>query len=197
APAPAGVGGVPGAGGYLGSHDVGGDFYAVLPLGDRRVGLAVADVTGKGIPAATLSARARYLLEAFASEGREPDAVLARLNRVLSVDGAGKYVSLFYGVLDPGVGRLVFANAGHPPPLLLRAGSHAPASLEARGLLLGVDAAAAYATAEAAVGPGDLLMLFTDGVTEARNHDGAQFGDRLMVPLLSAARGGTPDDVVN
>lgn len=189
--------GVTVAGRYLASHDVGGDFYAVLPLGDRRVGLAVADVTGKGIPAATLSARARYLLEAFASEGREPDAVLARLNRVLSVDGDGKYVSLFYGVLDPGQGRLVFANAGHHPPLLLRTGSHAPASLEARGLLLGVDAAAAYATAEAAVGPGDLLMLFTDGVTEARNHDGAQFGDRLMVPLLNAARGGTPDDVVD
>lgn len=185
------------AGRYLASHDVGGDFYAVLSLADRRVGLAVADVTGKGIPAATLSARARYLLEAFAGEGRGPDAVLARLNQVLAADGDGKYVSLFYGVLDQARNRLVFANAGHHPPLLLRAGSSTPAPLEVRGLLLGVDAAAAYTTAEAAVGPGDLLVLFTDGVIEARNHDGAQFGDRQMIPLLTATRGGTPEDVVD
>lgn len=185
------------AGRYLASHEVGGDFYAVLPLTERRVGLAVADVTGKGIPAATLSARARYLLEAFAAEGRGPDAVLARLNRLLAADGDGKYVSLFYGVLDQARNRLVFANAGHHPPFLLRAGSDAPVPLEVRGLLLGVDAAAAYTTAEAAVGPGDLLVLYTDGVIEARNHDGAQFGDRQMIPLLTATRGGPPEVVLD
>jgi serine phosphatase RsbU (regulator of sigma subunit)/HAMP domain-containing protein len=189
--------GVTVAGRYLASHEVGGDFYAVLPLRDHRVGLAVADVTGKGIPAATLSARARYLLEAFAGEGREPDAVLARLNRVLALDGESKYMSLFYGVLDPGCGRLVFANAGHHPPLLLRAGSRAPAPLEVPGLLLGVDAGAAYETAEVAVKPGDLLLLFTDGVTEARNRDGKQFGEQGIAAVLQRFSGASPEELTD
>jgi serine phosphatase RsbU (regulator of sigma subunit)/HAMP domain-containing protein len=189
--------GVTVAGRYLASHEVGGDFYAVLPLPDRRIGLAVADVTGKGIPAATLSARARYLLEAFAGEGREPDAVLARLNRVLAVDGEGKYMSLFYGVLDPRGGRLVFANAGHHPPLLLRAGSPAPTPLEVPGLLLGVDAGTSYETAEVDVRPGDLLLLFTDGVTEARNRDGKQFGEQGIAAVLQRFGHASPEELTD
>src|SRR5262249_6448993 len=89
------------AGRYLPSREVGGDFYAVLPLDRERAALAIADVSGKGIPAAALSARARYLLEAFALDGLPPDAVLARLNRVLSAHANSKFVSLFYAVLDP------------------------------------------------------------------------------------------------
>jgi sigma-B regulation protein RsbU (phosphoserine phosphatase) len=169
----------------------------VLPLPDRRIGLAVADVTGKGIPAATLSARARYLLEAFAGEGREPDVVLARLNQVLAVDGEAKYMSLFYGVLDPRGGRLVFANAGHHPPLLLRAGSHAPTPLEVPGLLLGVDAGAAYDTAVVDVRPGDLLLLFTDGVTEARNRDGKQFGEQGIAAVLQRFGDASPEELAD
>jgi len=189
--------GVTVAGRYLASREVGGDFYAVLPLDGGRVGLAIADVAGKGIPAATLSARARYLLEAFAMDARQPDAVLTRLNQVLAQDADSKFVSLFYAILDPHAGRLTFAGAGHLPPLLLRAGTTVPAPLEAPGLLLGVDRSAVYSPAEAAVGWGDLMVMFTDGITEARRPDGEQFGDHHVSALLATSDGARPDDVVD
>ncbi len=186
------------AGRHQSSREVGGDFYAILALGGGRVGIAIADVSGKGIPAATLSARSRYLLEAFALDGRPPDAVLGRLNTVLARDvGAGMFVSLFYGVLDPGAGTLRFSNAGHPPPLLLPAGTTAPAPLEARGLLLGVDAGASYTAVETRIGTGDLLVLFTDGITEARNPAGEEFGEGQLQALLGALREAQPEDIAD
>jgi serine phosphatase RsbU (regulator of sigma subunit)/HAMP domain-containing protein len=186
------------AGRYRPSRDVGGDFYAILPLGGGRVGLAIADVSGKGIPAATLSARARYLLEAFCLDGRAPDEVLERLNAVLTRDAdTGMFVSLFYGVLDPEARTLRCANAGHLPPLLLRAGAPGAAPLEARGILLGVDPEARYPVVEMRVEPGDLLVLFTDGITEARNAAGEQFGDGQLAALLASLRHATPEDIVD
>jgi serine phosphatase RsbU (regulator of sigma subunit)/HAMP domain-containing protein len=184
------------AGRYVSSREVGGDFYAVLPLEDARVGLAIADVTGKGIPAATLSARARYLLEAFALDAHRPDTVLTRLNQVLARDAASQFVSLFYGILDARRGRFAFARAGHLPPLLVPAGTATPVALEPPGLLLGVDVAATYVTSEVPVGPGDLLVMFTDGITEARRQDGQQFGEQRVSMLAGACAGALPEDVV-
>jgi serine phosphatase RsbU (regulator of sigma subunit)/HAMP domain-containing protein len=189
--------GVTVAGRYLASREVGGDFYAVLPLEQGRVGLAIADVAGKGIPAATLSARARYLLEAFALDAPQPDVVLTRLNRVLARDADSRFVSLFYSVLDPFAGRLAFARAGHPPPFLLRAGEAAPVPLEAPGLLLGVKIATPYVTQEIPVVPGDQLIMFTDGITEARRADGEQFGEQQLSVLARTCAGGPPEDVVD
>jgi len=185
------------AGRYLASREVGGDFYAVFPLGEDRIGLAIADVAGKGIPAATLSARARYLLEACAVEGQRPDGVLTRLNQLLTQDADSRFVSLFYGVLSPRGGRLAFSNAGHPPPFLLRAGERAPVPLEAPGLLLGVEPTAAYVTAEAPIGPGDLLVMFTDGITEARSPDGTEFGDERIGTLLRTLPAVGPEEAAD
>jgi serine phosphatase RsbU (regulator of sigma subunit) len=185
------------AGRYLASREVGGDFYAVLPLGEDRVGLAIADVAGKGIPAATLSARARYLLEAFASEGQPPDGVLTRLNRVLAQDVDSSFVSLFYGVLSPREGRLAFSSAGHLPPLLLRERARLPIPLEAPGLLLGVESSAEYVTVETFVGPGDMLVMFTDGITEARNVDGEEFSDERVSTLLGTLAAVGPEETAD
>jgi serine phosphatase RsbU (regulator of sigma subunit)/HAMP domain-containing protein len=189
--------GVTVAGRYLASREVGGDFYAVLPLEEGRVGLAIADVAGKGIPAATLSARARYLLEAFALDAPRPDAVLTRLNRVLAQDADSRFVSLFYGILDPIGGRLAFARAGHPPPILLRPGTATPVPLEAPGLLLGVKVSTPYVTREIPIGPGDQLIMFTDGITEARRPDGEQFGEQQLLALVRTCAGTVPEDVVD
>ena len=189
--------GVTVAGRYLASREVGGDFYAVLPLDEGRVGLAIADVAGKGIPAATLSARARYLLEAFALDAHRPDAVLSRLNRVLAEGADSRFVSLFYGILDPRAGRLAFARAGHPPPFLLRCGAVAPVPLDVPGLLLGVKSTAAYVTSEIQVGPGDLLVMFTDGITEARRPGGEQFGEQQVSSVLRTCAEAPPEDVVD
>ena len=185
------------AGRYLPSREVGGDFYAVLPLEHGQVGLAIADVSGKGIPAATLSARARYLLEAFSQDGRRPEVVLSRLNHALAADAESKFLSLFYGILSPRDGTLLFASAGHLPPLIVRAPEGAPRLLEASGLLLGVEPGTTYTMAETRIGPGDLLVLFTDGITEARNAAGEQFGEQRISALLATLRDAPLDEVAD
>ncbi len=186
------------AGRYRPSREVGGDFYAIFPLGEGRVGLAIADVSGKGIPAATLSARARYLLEAFALDARSPGEVLERLNTMLVPDAeVGMFASLFYGVLDLTAGTFVSANAGHLPPFILRAGASGPAPLEVRGILLAVDPDARYPVVETRVEAGDLLVLFTDGITEARNGAGEQFGERQLAGLLASLRHASPEDIAD
>ena len=186
------------AGRYVPSREVGGDFYAALPLGQGKVGLAIADVSGKGIRAAALSARARYLLEAFALEGRSSEAVLGQMNAVLTRDAASDLlVSLFYGVIDPDAGTLRCTSAGHPPPLVLRAGAPAPEALGVPGLLLGVDAGARYSAIEVRVGPGDLLVLFTDGITEARRGAGEEFGDHRLGDYMVELRDAQPEDIAD
>ena len=219
------------AGRYQPSREVGGDFYAVLPLADGRVGVAIADVAGKGTPAAQLAARTRYFLEALAFDGRDPADVLARLNAALARDtGSTLFVSLFYGVLGPADSRPAggpavrsapghheieaadgttmsskpaartfrFASAGHVPPVLLRADAPEASLLDVTGLLLGILPDARYVSQETAVGPGDLLVLYTDGLTEARRRsDGELFGEPRLTSAVTAARDGTAEDIAD
>jgi len=182
------------AGRFQPSREVGGDFYATLPIRDQLVGVAIADVAGKGIPAAALSARVRYLLEAFAHDGSQPGRVLERLNGVLTRTGDGElFVSLFFGLFDLARSCLRYGNAGHPFPLLLRAGSVRPETLENHGVVLGVDPRATYATTEIPITCGDTLLLFTDGVTEARGVSGDQWGEHAAAAFLSRGRQMEPD----
>lgn len=189
--------GVAVAGRYQPSREVGGDFYAVLPLGGDRVGLAIADVAGKGIPAATLAARTRYLLEALALDGRDPADVLTRLNAALAAGDGGTnlFVSLYYAVLTPARGVLRWASAGHVPPLLLRAGEPEPTPLDPSGLLLGILPDAMYQSSETTVRPGDVLVLYTDGITEARRDDGTLFGEQRLAAALASAASSTPEEI--
>ncbi|HEV2282633.1 MAG TPA: SpoIIE family protein phosphatase [bacterium] len=195
--------GVAVAGRYQPSREVGGDFYAVLPFADGRVGLAIADVAGKGIPAATLAARTRYLLEALALDGRDPADVLLRLNAALERDSATSlFVSLFYGVLapadtGPAARTFRFASAGHVPPVLLRAEASQATLLDVPGLLLGILPEARYVSHETSVGPGDLIALYTDGLTEARRSDGELFGEPRLTAVVTAARDGTAEDIAD
>jgi serine phosphatase RsbU (regulator of sigma subunit)/HAMP domain-containing protein len=188
--------GVAVAGRYQPSREVGGDFYAVLPLGNGRVGLAIADVAGKGIPAATLAARTRYLLEALALDGRDPADVLTRLNAALAGDpGTNLFVSLYYAVLNPARGMLRWASAGHVPPMLVRAGGPGPLPLDTSGVLLGILPEARYESRETAVRPGDVLVLYTDGITEARRTDGELFGEQRLAAAVAVAGAGTPEEI--
>ena len=109
----------------------------------------------------------------------------------------GMFLSLFYGVLDLRAGTLACANAGHLPPFLLRGGASEPSPLEARGILLGVDPDARYPVVESRVEPRDLLVLFTDGITEARNSARQQFGDRQLAALLASLRDAGPEDTAD
>jgi sigma-B regulation protein RsbU (phosphoserine phosphatase) len=169
------------------AREVGGDYYDFLPLADGRVALVIADVSGKGVGAALLMSafRASLLSQDLA---REPVAgVLARLNHFLhhSVE-PGKFVTAFLGVLDGPGGRLVYSNAGHNAPLVVSAGG-AVTRLEAGGLILGIFEDAAYETGEAVLAPGDRLVLFTDGVTEAMDEQDELWGEERLVELVRAA----------
>ncbi len=186
-PGPPDVPGLDLAGSTESAREVGGDYYDFLPLGDGRVALVIADVSGKGVGAALLMSafRASLMSQDLA---REPvAAVLARLNRFLhhSVE-PGKFVTAFLGVLDGASGRFVYSNAGHNAPLVVSADGTV-ARLEAGGLILGIFEDVAYETGEAALAPGDRLVLFTDGVTEAMDEHDEQWGEERLIELVRAS----------
>ena len=149
--------------------DLGGDFYDVLDMGEGKIGLVMADVSGKGLAAAARTARARYALQAFAFEDPDPVRVLERLNRFLYIQtGASEaFLTLFYGVLDSRTGEIRCASAGHEPPALIRKGTP-PEFLELPGVPCGIFPEMETEEAVFHLQPGDRFLLYSDGVTEAR-----------------------------
>ena len=160
---------------------VGGDCFDAIRFDDARLALTIADVVGKGIPAALLMSNLQAAVRAFASEAVEPSALCQQVNRILCGNIAeGRFISFFYCVLDAAGGVLTYTNAGHYLPMLV----HADGSIErlgAGGPVLGVLAEAEYEQAQVPVSAGDRIVLFTDGLTEARNAADEEFGeDRLL-----------------
>ncbi|MFF5076000.1 PP2C family protein-serine/threonine phosphatase [Actinoplanes sp. NPDC000266] len=158
------------------TDEVGGDFYDLFPLRDGRWGFFLGDVSGKGIGAAAVTALARYTLRAAAVYDPDPAAVLHNLNQVLYQEYRedARYCTVVFGILTPrpaGDGcDLVIASGGHPEPLLLRADGTAH-SHPTRGRLVGVFPDSAYTNTALTLWPGDTLVLYTDGITEARTPD--------------------------
>lgn len=172
---------------------VGGDFFDFLDLGGGRVGVALGDVSGKGVPAALYAARLSSELRHHAAERREPAAIVAALNASLAtIDPEGMFVTLVLAELDPAAGRLVVANAGHPLPLLRSAGGAVCELGRGGALPLGVSDAGGVDRVEHQLAPGDLVLFFTDGASEAMSGAGEVFGlERLREAL--ARGGGTAD----
>ena len=163
---------------------VGGDFFDILPMGER-IAVVVGDVSGKGIPAALLMVMVRTLLREIARGLSEPAEVLARLNTSLCRDmPPSMFVTLALGVLFPGrVGRVALASAGHPEPILVRRGA-APKPVTVGGMILGVFEEALFEESEVDLEPGDSLVFMTDGVIEAPAADGKRVGlDRVLQTL--------------
>lgn len=151
--------------------------------------MTVADVSGKGIPAALFMAVSRTVLRSIENGGEDIGERIARANRLLSADNAAAmFVTAFHGVIDLRSGLLRYCNAGHNPPYLLRAGGGAE-RLPATGLPLGVDADLPYRLAETALRPGDALFLYSDGITEAFNARGEEFGAARLDAALDEVRG--------
>ncbi len=162
---------------------VGGDYYDVIRLGKDKLAICIADVVGKGISAALLMANVQASVRAFASETVSPSYVCSRINSVLCANlASGKFVTLFYGVLDASSRILQYTNAGHLRPILI-GGDGKLKHLENGGALLGVFPDWKYENSTIELDPGDLFMAFTDGITEAMDRDGEEFGEERLIQV--------------
>ncbi len=168
------------------AKDIGGDFYDHFTLPAGRHGLVVADVSGKGVSAGLFGMVSKTLMRAIALQ-RDPSAgeVVREVNDGLCADNeSSMFVTAFYGQYDPASGRLVYTNAGHPPPLVLRARGGLEWLEGPGGTALGVVPGLSYQAGTVDLAPGDTLLVFTDGVTEAVNADGQEFGKSRLSSLF-------------
>lgn len=173
----------------LPAKEVGGDFYDFFELPDARIAVVVADVSGKGIPAAFFSLVARTLVKAITRSGLSPAACLTEVNEILAAENDQMmFVTLFLGIFDPRTGRLVYGNAGHNPPLILSAGSEVRSIPSTGNPALAVMPGIDYQEQATELTPGEVLFLFTDGVTEAFDPAGEAFGDARLETLLANNR---------
>jgi serine phosphatase RsbU (regulator of sigma subunit)/anti-sigma regulatory factor (Ser/Thr protein kinase) len=172
------------------AREVSGDFYDFLPFEDGRLGVIIADVTDKGVPAALVMATTRTLLRAAAERLVAPGDVLARANDVLCPDIPPKmFVTCLYAVLDPATGVVRYANAGHDTPYLRR-GAGGVEELRARGMPLGLLPGMPYEEKEIVLEPGDTLLLYSDGLVEAHNTQRAMLGFPQLRSLTEGHAGG-------
>jgi sigma-B regulation protein RsbU (phosphoserine phosphatase) len=167
---------------------VGGDYFDILPLDDKTLGLCIADVAGKGMPAALLMSNLQAAVRGLASLSVAPDLLCRRLNSLIYRNTANdRFITFFYAQLDGPARRLSYVNAGHNAPFVLRSnGSHE--RLRDGGTVLGVFASPDYELGSAQLSPGDRVVLFTDGVTEACNAAGEEFGEPRLLGLLQEQR---------
>lgn len=161
---------------------VGGDYYDFIDLGQDRLGLAVADVSGKGIYAGLLMAGLQARMQSLALNSDGPlDRVMSELNRGLHASTQDNhYATCFYGVFDDQTKRLNYVNAGHNPPLLWRSAEQRWERLGANGTVLGLLDRATYSEESVELETGDLLLIYTDGLTESVNRDGEEFGEQRL-----------------
>ena len=168
---------------------MGGDFYDFIELPGGRIGLVMADVSGKGVPAAFFMAVARTNLNALAASASGPADCLQRTNDVLLTQNPmDLFVTVFYAVFDPATGSLAYANGGHNPPMIRRTNGTVEMLTAAAGLVLGMFPAT-YEQASAQLAPGDTLVLYTDGVTEAFNVDVQMYEEARLVERVRADGG--------
>jgi phosphoserine phosphatase RsbU/P len=171
------------------ANTVGGDFYDIIPLDDGRVVIAVGDVSGKGSPAALLMALLLAMMRTLVDEHLQPAELMARLNlQVIRHAPGTRFITLFYGVFQPATGELIYVNAGHMPPLVLRAGDRVE-RLTDGGIALGMFAASAYAAGRTLLSRNDLLVVYSDGITEAENSAGQPFDEQGLQTAILANRG--------
>ena len=167
---------------------LGGDTYDAFLFSPDVIGLSIADIAGKGLPAALLMSSLQAAVRAFAHDSSPPQSVCASVNRLLCGQMiAGRFATHVYMRLDARRGELAYANAGHNPPLLVRAGGHIDA-LGSSGTVLGVFPETEYRGAVVPLERGDRLLLYTDGVTESRNRAGEEYGEERLAAALSRNR---------
>jgi phosphoserine phosphatase RsbU/P len=175
------------AGAWQPARTVSGDYYDVLRLAERRLGICIADVAGKGVSAALLMANVQAAVRAYAASAESPAEVCGKVNALLHENVAtGKFVTFLYGVLDAEQRTFCYCNAGHLNPILVS--GQAATSLDGSGAVLGVFPAWDYRDSTVGLSSGDRLLLFTDGITEAADANGSEFDESGVAAFAAANR---------
>lgn len=195
------------AGRSLPSYELAGDFYDLFEVRES-LGIVVGDVVGKGVAAALMMSAVRASLRAYAQDACEINEVVDRVNNAMCRDTMdNEFATLWYGLFDPGTRKLSYCSAGHEPPLLIRNPEQRPltredvAPLKIGGLVLGIDASQKYRKATCTLNAGDILIAYTDGLTDARNFDEHRYGlerfQQSIVEALTDSPGASPEHLVD
>ena len=182
------------------AREVGGDFYDYFHIDAEHLGFVMADVSGKGVPAALFMAITRTLLKATALFVTAPASCMRKLNDLLAMENEQMmFVTIFYGVLHLPSGRVTYVNAGHNPPYLRRTNGAIEPVARTAGMAVAVSEGFVYREGVVDLAPGDLLFLYTDGITEAFDIDAQEYGDHRLEAVLRglSAEGPTPADLCN
>ncbi len=182
---------------YRAARQVGGDFYDFIPLKSKKWGIVIADVADKGVPAALFMALSRTLIRAAGFSRDDPVQTLARVNELLLSDSRSDlFVTVWFGIWDPATSEIVYASAGHNPPLLIRADGLTE-ELTARGIALGVIDTVKLEEKRVTLGPGEIMVAYTDGVTEALRSDDTEFGTVGLQSTASSSRQHNTEEITN
>lgn len=165
----------------LPANQVSGDYFDFIPIGPEALGIVIADVSGKGLPASLIMAMCRTVIRSQAEEARSPAEILRRVNRLLYPDiKEDMFVSVAFCILHKGSPDILLARAGHDPPLCYRAGTGTVETISPKGMALGIDSGDVFdrvcEDVTVTLGPGDTMVFYTDGTTEALDEKGAEFG---------------------
>ena len=178
------------------ARNVGGDFFDFMFLNDGRIGLAVADVSDKGVPAALFMMSSRTLLKGAAVDSSGPGEALTEVNQLLCDENESMmFVSVLYAIYSPESGEFVYANGGHDPPLLVHADGSSAVLPTTDGIALGVEEGIEYGARSVTLETGDTLVLYSDGVTEAVNEIGEEYGLDRLKKVVAAASSQRAEDV--
>ena len=192
---------------WCSARQVSGDFYDFIPLppvsgsppgSESRLGLIIADVADKGVPAALFMALSRTLIRTMAIDGRPPASAVARANDLILADARSElFVTLFYAILQSHCGEVSYVNAGHMPPLWVHAVDGRVEELKSHDMALAVLPGVPFTEQQVHLAIGDLLVLYTDGVTDASNAEGEMFGRQRLAEVVSAHRNRSAEELIH
>jgi len=176
---------------------IGGDFYNVIPIDDKHIGFVIADVSGKGIIAASFMLLSSTAISIYGQNEFNPDAVLQRVNNYMSKDNAeAMFTTVFYGILNIETGKFSYSNAGHNPPMLLR-DDKIEVLESTSNPAIGVMERINYNSKELQLKPNDLIIMFTDGVSEAQNTENEEYGEERIKEVILKNSNNTPEELNN
>jgi phosphoserine phosphatase RsbU/P len=182
---------------YVPMASVAGDFYDFIAVDNKHVGILVADVSGHGMPAALIASMLKIALAAQSAHGDDPARVLQGLNQALCGKFQHHYVTAVYVFVDMETRALSYAGAGHPPLLLWGAASPGVRDVTENGLFLGMFDFATYSSVKVPLAPGDRALLYTDGISETNNPEGAEFGSERFRQFLEAQKNGSANQLAD